>query len=191
METHISAITKSCNYRLSNIGRIRRFISMDACKTLVNSIVTSRLDYGNSLLFGINKELINRLQRVQNNAARLIYRIRKRDHITPILAELHWLPVEFRSQYKILVYTYSSLHGIAPDYLKNLVTVQEQHRSLRSEGNLRLILPRVRTKTYGERSFNFAAASLWNNLPLHIRHAKSMQCVKNYLKTHFYRLAYL
>jgi hypothetical protein len=106
-------------------------MELDAYKAQDNFIATSRLDYGNSLLFGINKELINKLLRIQNHAARLIYRIRKRDHITSVLTELHWLlvqcTVEFLSQHKIFVYTYSSLHGIAPDYLQNLVTMQEQH----------------------------------------------------------------
>jgi len=190
MEKQVASIVKSCNYHLCNIGRIRRFISTAACKTLVNSLVTSRLDYANSLLFGVNKCLIDRLQRVQNTAARLVTKTRKRDHITPILADLHWLPVEFRPKFKILVFTYTSLQGTAPEYLQELLTLKTTTRTLRSEGSLRLELPHVRTKTYGERLFNHAAATLWNGLPVHVRHSKSVQCFKKQLKTYFYGLAF-
>ncbi|CAC5417930.1 unnamed protein product [Mytilus coruscus] len=93
MERQVSSIVKSGHFHISNIGRIRSFITKTACKTLVNSLVTSRLDYGNILLIGINKTTMNRLQKVQNTAARLITRTRKHEHITPILANLHWLPV--------------------------------------------------------------------------------------------------
>ncbi len=190
MEKQVASIVKSCFYHLSNIGRIRRYISEGACKTLVNSLVISRLDYANSLLYGINKDLMDKLQRVQNTAARLVTKTKKYDHISPVLAELHWLPVEFRPKYKILILTYLALHGIAPSYLQELVTVQESTRTLRSDGNLRLLLPRVKTRFYGERQFNFTSAHLWNSLPVQIRHAKSIDCFKTQLKTHFYRLAY-
>ena len=100
MEKQVSYIIKTCNYHLRNIGRIRGFISTDACKTVVNSLVTSRLDYGKSLLFKHKQS---------------VTKIRKRDHITPILADLHWLPFEFRPKYEILVYTYRTIHRFAPE----------------------------------------------------------------------------
>lgn len=190
MEKQVASIVKSCNYHLCNIGRIRRFISTAACKTLVNSLVTSRLDYANSLLFGVNKCLIDRLQRVQNTAARLVTKTRKRNHITPILADLHWLPVEFRSKFKILVFTYTSLQGTAPEYLQELLTLKTTTRTLRFEGSLRLELPNVRTTTYGERLFNHVAATLCNGLPVHVRHSKYVHCCKKQLKTYLYGLAF-
>lgn len=190
MEKQVSYIIKTCNYHLRNIGRIRGFISTDACKTLVNSLVTSRLDYGNSLLFNVNKGSMDKLQKIQNTTARLVTKTRKRDHITPILADLHWLPVEFRPKYKILVFTYLTIHGFAPEYLQELVTIRKINRTLRSDGSLSLILPRVRTGTYGERQFSFAAPYLWNSLPVRIRQAKSVQCFKKQLKTYFYKLAF-
>ena len=92
MEQQASAITRSCFQQIRNIGRIRSLISVDACRTLVSSLVISRLDYGNALLFGTNNKIINKLQRVQNTAARLITRKRKYDSITPVIISLHWLP---------------------------------------------------------------------------------------------------
>ena len=79
----------------------RPFISEYACRMLVNVLVTSRLDYGNALLYGITKHLTDKLRRVHNTAARLIARTKRTDHITPVLIRLHWLPVEYRSQYNV------------------------------------------------------------------------------------------
>lgn len=104
-----------------NIGRKRSYITDDACKTLVNTLVTSRLDYGNVLLYGINDNILARLQQVQNTAARLITRKCKHDHITPVLVSLHWLPVKYRCHFKILLYTFKAVHNQAPVYLKDLV----------------------------------------------------------------------
>ena len=112
MEKQVNAVTKSCYYQIRNIGHTRHYISNEACKVLVHSLVTSRLDYGNAVLYGIPQTLSGRLQRVQNYAARLITRTRKREHITPVLCQLHWLPVLYRSHYKILLYTYTDTEMI-------------------------------------------------------------------------------
>ncbi|XP_062571108.1 uncharacterized protein LOC134233132 [Saccostrea cucullata] len=96
MQMQISSVSRACYYQLRNIGRIRPLITEDACKTLVCSLVTSRLDYANALLYGINTTEIAKLQRIQNTAARIITRSRKREHITPILVSLHWLPIDKR-----------------------------------------------------------------------------------------------
>ena len=105
MQMQISSMSRACYYQLRNIGRIRPLITEDACKTLVCSLVTSRLDYANALLFGINTTEIAKLQRIQNSAARITTCNMKREHITPILVALHWLPIDKRIQYKILLYT--------------------------------------------------------------------------------------
>jgi len=114
MYKQVNAVSRACHYQIRNIGCIRQFITTDACKTLVNSLVTSRLDYGNALLYGIRKLLTAHLQGVQNSAARLITRTRKREHIIPVLKSLHWLPVVYRPLYKLLMYTYKALNSTAP-----------------------------------------------------------------------------
>ena len=103
IEKQVSATSKSCFYQIRNIVRIRTYITDDACKTLVNSLVTSRLDYGNVMLYGLPANITNKLQRVQNTAARLISSTKKHQHITLILVSLHWLPVHYRCQYKLLM----------------------------------------------------------------------------------------
>jgi exonuclease III len=190
MEKQVNAISRSCFYQIRNIGKIRKFLTDDTCKILVHSLVTSRLDYGNAILYGITKTLISKLQRVQNTAARLITRTRKRDHITPILINLHWLPVTYRIQYKILVHTYRIINGTGPSYLCNLVTHYKPARPLRSQSQHLLNVPKTHTAVFGDRRFDKAAAFLWNSLPLEIRDSVSLSIFKMHLKTHLFRLAF-
>jgi hypothetical protein len=144
MEKQCNAIARSCYFHIRNIGCMRPFISEDACNMLVNALVTSRLDYGNALLYGIAKNLTDKLQRVHNTAARLITRTKKMDHITPVPIRLHWLPVEYRSQYKHILYIFKALHGLAPVYLTELVKPYVPSRSLRSQSASLLQVPTIR-----------------------------------------------
>ena len=107
MEEQVAQTAKSCYYQLRNIGQIRSSITEGACRTLVHALVTSRLDYGNGLLYGIPQATLQRLQRIQNCAARLIIRTPKYEHITPVLRRLYLLPVRQRTLFKLLVLTYS------------------------------------------------------------------------------------
>jgi hypothetical protein len=151
MEKQGSSLAKSCIFQIRNIGRIRPYISNDVCKTLVSAIVTSRFDSGNALSFGVNASLITKLQRIQNTAARLITRTKKCGHITPVLMDLHWLPVCYITQYKLLLYVFKALNGLVPVYLKDPVTVYEPARTLHSVNAMLVVQLKVRTKTYGER----------------------------------------
>ena len=191
MDQQVSAVAKSCYHQIRNIGLIRPYITENACKTLVCSLVTSRLDYGNALLYNVNSSIIARLQRVQNTAARLITRKKKFDSITPALMQLHWIPVQYRPIYKILLYVFKALHGKAPAYLEELITPYSPGRSLRSTNGNLIEQPRdIRTKTYGDRRFDRVGATLWNELPIHLRKEQSLPLFKKGLKTHIFRLAY-
>ena len=131
MDKQIAAMCRSSYYHLRAISRIRDFITTDACKTLVQSYVISRLDYGNAILTGLPGYLIKRLQLVQNSAARLITRTPRTDHITDVRRSLHWLPVASRIKFKILVYVFKCLNSLAPVYLTELVKVYHPgHHSL-------------------------------------------------------------
>ena len=132
MEQQIANVVKVCYYQIRNIGRIRPHLTNESCKTLVHALVTSRLDYCNSLLYGIPNNTMQRMQRVQNCAARIITRTKKYDHITPVLQRLHWLPVHLRPTYKVLLLTYCALNGVAPDYLSELFNYRHINRTLRS-----------------------------------------------------------
>ena len=117
MTAQITSLCTSLNYQMRNISRIRRYLDKDTCHLIVRALILSRLDYGNSLLFGSNSTDIQRLQRIQNWAVRLVCCASKRDHATPFLRELHyWLPVRERITFKILVLVFKCLNGLAPGY---------------------------------------------------------------------------
>ena len=141
-------------------------------KTSVHAYITSRLDYCNSLLFGLPKELTMKMQIVMNAATRLVTKNRKFDHITPVLCDLHWLPVSYRCQFKIL--TLKPKRGLRSDY--KLV--------------LDIPLTKLKLETYGDRSISIAGPTLWNKLPSDIRLSESVDFFKQKLKTHFFEKAF-
>ena len=183
-EKHAKKTLKSANYNLYSIGKIRRLLSQANAEKLVNALVTSRLDYCNGVLFGAKKSVIKSLQRSQNHAARVLTFSRKRDHITPILKKLHWLPVSQRINFKILLVTFKALNGFAPAYLKDLLVPYSSARDTRrSKNKPRLQLPAKLKATFGERAFSYAAPRLWNALPDSIQTKDSVDSFKKDLKT--------
>ena len=189
-EAFVNSKCKSALHCLRNISRVRRSLTVNAVKTLIQAYITSRLDYCNCLLYGIPERLLYRLQKVQNYAARVVSLLPKRDHITPTLAELHWLPVKQRIIFKMLLLTYKCLHGQAPVYLADLLTPHAPCRSLRSANMQRLEVPPTRLRTYGDRSFAAAAPRLWNDLPMEVKCAPTVETFKSRLKTHLYVQAF-
>ena len=188
MEEQVAQTAKSCYYQLRNIGQIRSSITEGACRTLVHALVTSRLDYGNGL-YGIPQVTIQRLQRIQNCAARLVTRTRKYEHniITPVLRRLHWLPVLQRTLFKVLVFTYCALNATAPNYLVQLINHRNVTRTLRSSSSTELLfVPKSRTMMYGNRRFEVASPILWNNLPVSLRTAKCLTQFRSQLKSHLF-----
>ena len=189
MDVQIRSVCKSTLYHIRNISAIRQLIPQSAAASLVHSLVTSRLDYCNSLLYGVPACKLQQLQRVQNIAARVVTltRCSQENHITPILKSLHWLPIKIRIDFKILLLTYKCVNSLAPEYLCNLVIKKTCPRPLRSEKLELLKIPKTRLKTYGDRSFQYAAAVEWNKLPLDIRVSPSVTCFKSNLKTYLFQ----
>ena len=184
--SHINAICKSATLSIRNIGRLRKYLNQADTERLVHAFVTSKLDSCNSILFGLPSYQIEKLQRVQNSAARLVTRTKKSEHISPVLYDLHWLTVKNRIIFKILLITFKALHGLAPGYLSDLITPHRPSRSLRSMVANLLILPKCRTKTYGERAFAVAGPTLWNSLPQPMRELTSVNQFKAHLKTYLF-----
>ena len=178
------------NFKLYSIGKIRKYLDRPTVEKLVNATATSRLDYCNSLMFGIPKELISELQKHQNHAARGITKWRKYDHITPVLVDLHWIPVKQVIDFKILLLTYKALNELTPAYMRELLVPYCSKRTLRSTENHLLTPPRCRLEYCGKRFFVAAAPTLWNNLPLNIKQAPSVDIFKSRIKTHLFQLAH-
>eukprot|EP00745_Piridium_sociabile_P004237 TRINITY_DN12507_c0_g1_i3.p1 TRINITY_DN12507_c0_g1~~TRINITY_DN12507_c0_g1_i3.p1 ORF type:complete len:128 (-),score=15.14 TRINITY_DN12507_c0_g1_i3:89-472(-) len=124
---------------------------------------------------------------VQNHAARLIFKRSKSEHVSALLHSLHWLPILKRVEYKISSLCFNSLASSGPQYLSDLISIYTPSRELRSSADTRVLqIPSVRTKTYGQRSFSFQGPSVWNKLPLSLRHSTSLQSFKRDLKTHLF-----
>ncbi len=165
-------------------------LSMSNAEMLIHAFMTSRLDYCNALLGGCSARLINKLQMVTNAAARVLTRTRKYDHISPVLATMHWLPIKHRIDFNILLITYKALNGLAPQYLNELLSHYSPLRPLRSQNSGHLILPRISKSTAGGRSFFYLVPKLWNNLLNTDWEADTLCQFKSRLKTHLFNLAY-
>ena len=154
---HVSYTSKTCRFHLRNISRIRKYILHDISIVLIKSLVMSRLDYSNGVLYGLPKCTVSGLQAGQNSAARIVIqeRLRGHDSMSRALVELHWLPVDKRIEYKLLIYTYTALHGLAPGYLCKLVVLYEPRIVLRSAESNFLTVPPGKPVEYslrGERA---------------------------------------
>ena len=132
----------------------------------------------NSLYYGISPSLISKLQTLQNSAARVIYGRGRRDDVTDILTELHWLPVKDRIHFKIMLFVHKCVHNNAPHYLQNLIVVSRPDTLL-------LSVPKILTK-FGTRAFSFCGPKLWNSLHVSLRTIKSQNVFKRQLKHMFF-----
>ena len=159
MLSHINKTCSSAFYYIYNMRRIRKCLSRSVTESLVHAFITSRIDYCNSLLYGLPNSHIMKLQRIQNAAARLVTGTPRFCHVTPLLFHLHWLPISYRIKFKILLLTFKCLYGQAPNYLVDFITIKKQSRfSLRSNESIFLELPGIKTHpTLGDRAFQSAA----------------------------------
>lgn len=182
----VNNVCRSASLAIRNIGKIRKYLDKDSTEKLVHAFISSKLDYCNSVLYGLPNYEIQKLQRLQNSAARLVVRAKRREHITPILRDLHWLPIDKRITFKLLLMTYKALNGLAPVYIKELLQVNNPVRTLRSNNSTTLLVPRSNMASYGDRSFAVSAPKLWNNLPKEIKNCKSLQSFKSLTKTYLF-----
>ena len=191
MENQVKKICQSGYFHICNINGIRKYLSKEHTEKLIHAFVSSRLDNCNSLLYGISKNLLHRLQLIQNAAARTVCLIPKYDHISPSLRMLHWLPIEQRIIYKVCWLTWKARHGYSPQYIRDLLINHDTHsRGLRSANKNLLVIPKSSTKTFGDRSFSVAAPYLWNKLPMQLKSCNEMNRFKSLLKTHLFNEAF-
>ena len=156
-------------------------------------MIISRLDYCNSVFAGLQADQVARLQRIQNNAERLVMnkrRIKERkkkkrkwDHVTLLLKELHWLPLKFRCQYKIVTLAYCHFERSLPPYLSSPLCTYEPSQSVQSSKEKLLKIPEQNLKSFGECSLSFMAPSVWNSLPADLRNLPTLSQFNSSLKT--------
>ena len=185
----INSLSKSCHFHIRDIRRIRHLLPLSAATALANSLVSSKLDYCNSLYSGISQANLNKLQCIQNSLARVITNTSKYQHITPTLKKLHWLPIKQRIEYKLCLLTYKTLPNQQPTYLYNSLSFPSHSVSTRSSDSLVLSIPYVRSSR-GKRAFSVIGPRLWNSLPPDTRNSNSLPVFRSRLKTHLFKIAF-
>ena len=192
-DDHITAICRSTHFHIRNIGKIRNLLSYDACSTIIHALISCRLDYCNSILYNVPKSKTDRLLRIQNQCARILTKSPRREHITPVLMKLHWLKIQDRIIYKMLMLTYKSYYNMAPPYLCELINKKESHVNTRlGTDHHQLIIPPISkdcSNTFLERSFIYAAPCEWNKLSKHIR-TSNFDCFRKSVKTMLFTQQY-
>lgn len=183
LQKQISTVCRSSYMQIRKINSIRQYLSETAVRTLVQATVTVKFDYCNIVYTGLPLKDIHRLQLMQNCAARMISKTSRYEHITPILRQLHWLPMSKRCQYKTLITTYKSLHCTTPEYICDMLNWYTPTRPLRSAFTTSLVPNKNKTVRYGKRLFDTSAATLWNTLPIEIKSIATLQCFKTQIKT--------
>jgi hypothetical protein len=197
MASHVSRTVSTCFYQLRRLKSIRRSLPIEASKSLVSALVFSRCDNQNGLFVGIAKKQIDRLQRILNASARLIFGGTRTAHITPILRDkLHWLRFQQRISYKLCLTVYKALHSKSPVYIRELLTPVSRNAAvarLRSankpDAHVTLTCPRAR-RNYGECGFSVAGPAAWNAISLETRSATSLEQFKSRLKTELFTKSY-
>ena len=186
----VSETCKACFFHIRVLRHIRASLTTEASKTIAAAIVGSRLDYCNSLLAGTSISNLTRLQRVQNTLARVVAEKPRFCHITPVLSDLHWLPVRHRISYKIATVTFRVLQFQQPSYLASLIPKYVPTWALRSSSALSTCVPPRKTTIATSKSFSSVASSIWNSLPNHLWSIPTLPAFRRALKHHLFLLAY-
>uniref|UniRef100_A0A803TC32 Reverse transcriptase domain-containing protein n=1 Tax=Anolis carolinensis TaxID=28377 RepID=A0A803TC32_ANOCA len=186
LEPQVSAVARGVFAQLKLVRQLRPYLGKQDFATVVHALVTSRLDYCNALYVGLPLKTVWKLQLVQWEAARLITGAAFRERTTPLLRQLHWLPISYRAQFKVLALAYKALNGSGPAYLSERVSRYDPPRSLRSSDEALLAVPsasQVRLAGTRDRAFSVVAPCLWNALPIEVRQAPSLLSFRRKVKT--------
>ena len=187
---HVSSVIRSCNYHAMAIRHIRHLLTPDLVQKLACSLILSRLDYCNSLLHGAPIGVISKLQRMQNNVARIVVRADRRANAMPLLRQLHWLPVDSRVEYKLALLTFKVRTTAVPSYLSNLLSSQRDSGYCLRSSSIPLLAVPVFKSDFAARAFRIAAPAIWNALPLTVLSSQTVAVFKSRLKTFLFNRAF-
>ena len=187
MQRHVANLCRISDYHLQELRRVRRYLNHETAVKVANALVSSHLDYCNSLLYNTKKAhtYLTRLQRVQNALCRTVFKLNKYCHVTHFLHKLHWLPIHYRILFKYNLHTYKAIHFSQPPYLPSLI-----RRSDLTWGSRLSTSSSGPKKCSGLRSFIVGAPTEWNKFPHAIRTIESISGFRKQLKTYLFRLAY-
>ena len=187
LNKHIANVCTTCFIKIRQIWRIRRNLSLDSAKSLVHANIISRLDHINMIFIGLPRRETQKLQRVMNAAARLVFAAPQRARSDPLLMELHWLPIRARIEFKVMTMVFKCLVGDGPPYLNCLLSkYMPERENMRSENTLLLRVPDNEDR-YTRRTFAWYAPKRWNKLPVTIRTLPTLSRFKKALKTHYFQ----
>ena len=189
-DKQVSEACKASYFHIRALRHIRSSLTTEACKTVAAAIVGSRLDYCNSLLAGTSVSNLARLQLVQNTLARVVAQKPRFCHITPVLADLHWLPIRHIINFKIATIAFKVLHFQQPSYLAALVPRYVPTRSLQSSSSLSICIPSRKTAMARSKSFSSVASDTWNRLPSHLSSISALPAFRKRLKYHLFSTAF-
>ena len=189
-DKQVSETCKACYFHIRALRHIRTSLTIEASKTIAAAIVGSRLDFCNSLLAGTSVSNLTRLQRVQNTLARVVAQKPRFCHITPVLSDLHWLPVRHRISFKIAMVTFRVLQSQQPSYLSSLIPRYVPAQALRSSSSFSLCVPPRKTTMATSKSFSSVAPSIQNSLPNHLSSILTLPVFRRALKHHLFLLDY-
>ena len=190
MDKQVNALVKACNFHIRALRHVRSGLTPEAARTISIGLVSSRLDYCNSLLYGTSESNLNKLQRVQNDLARVVLRAPWGCHAAPLLRDLHWLPIRFRIRYKVALMTYKARHSKEPGYLHSILHDYIPTRALRSSDQHLLEKPKL-SSAKASRAFRNSAPVVWNRLSVNNRCATSSGSFKKLLKTELFVSAFI
>ena len=173
-----------------NIARVWNLLTPEVAKIIIQGLVISKLDYCNGLLLGVSAHQMNKLKIVQKMCCRIIKNLRKYDHITDAMKDLHWLKIPQHIQFKVLVTIYLCVNGLAPPFVINLLDLNLMRKNLRSNTQGKLPIPGCSHAQVCNHSIRYAGPWLWNELPQYIRDAKTLGLFKIHLKTHLFKQCY-
>jgi hypothetical protein len=189
-DEHVINVCKTAHFHMRALRHIRKCTEEETVKTIASSVIGARLDYCNFVLYGTSQANLQKLQRMQNGLARIVKPKSRYDHITTVLAELHWLSISARIQYKVALLTFKAISTNQPSYLAELVSFHRPGRELRSSQQYRLHVEQCRT-VYGSRAFRHAAPTVWNSLPSELLdNSLSLPVFKQRLKTYLFKLTF-
>jgi len=189
LSQHTKAVSKSCFYHIRALKQIRGSLDDATLCTVATALVSSRLDYANSILYGIPAKHISRLQRTQNTLARVVTGTGSTDSSSSTLKRLHWLPIDARIKFKIATLTFKALNTGNPPYLASLLYRHNPCRALRSASANVLSVARSNL-SFGSRAFRIAAPTVWNSLPPHVRSCTTLTTFRKHLKSHLFQSSF-